>query len=695
VLARYQLTTAKSYTLPTLPARYRIKDALLEAKIRITDWNGHMKRGSYWLEDFWNEPPEVREENLLTSSWFFGVSDEKVDELIEALKGGPALTEFVEIETSSNRLLCPFCDKRLDLATDGHILRVSGAPCPLPEGIDHFDVELNIPSGRIVVSDDLREWYKSDHKDENINRLKGRINTTAAYAEINLAVGCIGNSDPGLYRKGGKITIGLKGSSRKGKKNLMPSAPWGRKIAEIRTQLWWYSLADLDDFTERLAYYTPDLSLSDWEKAYGNSVIKVKPGVYRVRWYANFQDTDQGERMAEVEWIRPADPRVDHLTRYKNTRLTALECCIQSVLDWPTLYLPHRTEHGRYEDRLSWEELDESQRLYSIARAADHLMCVLGGGVEWHENGHVLTRVSAETKKFAAGISADGIVPLFEEGYNWYPFSEGYGGMCLGAGLQNHYRQVPEINLNPTFALLSLNIAANYLRYPPKPRLNGEAWPPVFLVSEVRDRMKLALRVYRETRKRYDVGPMDPVFDALAMDAAYDDVIEQCDLGPDHPPEDQWGDPPGILEFEKFKFVEFDASLSQSKDGYCWHPKNPGCSGCWARPEDAQRYAINSNQREEGFYSNAGRSVPLKFVARVVKIVPTHMGPVLEVSFDYGDDKMHGPSACRWAIAKKQADAVRGFNDEEEYEKLLAPMKKVFDDMEQLIETKKKQIFGG
>jgi hypothetical protein len=71
------------------------------------------------------------------------------------------------------------------------------------------------------------------------------------------------------------------------------------------------------------------------------------------------------------------------------------------------------------------------------------------------------------------------------------------------------------------------------------------------------------------------------------------------------------------------------------------------------------------------------------------------MGPVLEVSFDYGDDKMHGPSACRWAIAKKQADAVRGFNDEEEYEKLLAPMKKVFDDMEQLIETKKKQIFGG
>jgi hypothetical protein len=56
---------------------------------------------------------------------------------------------------------------------------------------------------------------------------------------------------------------------------------------------------------------------------------------------------------------------------------------------------------------------------------------------------------------------------------------------------------------------------------------------------------------------------------------------------------------------------------------------------------------------------------------------------------------MHGPSACRWAIAKKQADAVRGFNDEEEYEKLLAPMKKVFDDMEQLIETKKKQIFGG
>lgn len=669
-----------------------IPQQLLQTGARITDWNGHNQRGAYWNRPGWYRSAEQREADFLRGIYPV-FSDEALEQLEAALAGGDALKTPVFLGASSDHK-CRYCDARLMVLTDGKTLLIAGDPCPVPDGFVHHDIELNVPSGILVVGDDLQQWYPTK-SDRDINGLIGTIQMIDDYAKIGLAMGAVGNSSPSLRRvkdAENKFVISNHGHDWDDE-DEDDGNPWGETLADICTDLWWYSIADGDDFKRRLAHYTPDIDIETWENgldtSWTHTTVKVKPGVYRFRWFTDAVRDATTVLYAEIEWVREPDPVVDHLADSLQERFSALECCIQSCLDWPMLYMPDRERGGR-RSRLSWPELSLEQQHHAIARAANQIMCVLGGGIDWHENGHALMNVSEEVRGYANAISEDGVVPLFTEAMQWYPFSGKGGGLCQGAGIYDENPgatviESPRIRLNDTFALLALNIAQNYIQFPPKPRLNRDAYPPRFGIKEVRNRMRLALDCYRGIRQNYIVEPMDPDFDKFAPSEEAVTDIAQRDLGPDNPPAEQWGPVPPILLMGEHKFVEFKFDPAKTRCGPCWHP---GAGGCWAKPEDAQRYAIlYSKQDGDGFTQNAGNSVPLQFVARIVGTESTRT-PILLVEFDYGHEQMHGAEAHRWGISGEDVSCLRAFDDPAEYDRLLHEMVKVYEDMEALVKAK-------
>ena len=646
-------------------------NAIVRAGAQITDWQGHNKRGTI----SWGDPANFVKR--IIGDLFIYINEEDDKRLRGVLEGGPPLTTPHRLGRPSG-LRCYYCGERLEIATDGRNFSVSGPPCPLPNGLEFHDIELNVPSGILVVDDDLRRWYPLE-RDWEINELPGKIKMIEDHAAVGLAMGFVGNSCPNLRRAGDQKFVVARYLEHVWDPNQEvevdnPAAnPWGEVLANVCTDLWWYSIADGDDFARRLAHFTPEISLEDWAAGYTHNLVRVPPGVYRVRWFPDSykdEDTQGAILYAEIEWVRPPDPVTDHLQAYLGQNNTALESCIQEILD------DSRS--------LDWVFLSPEQREQHLARAADRLMCVIGGGVDWHERGFPLMNISERARELAQEISSEGVVPLFNSKMHWYPFSAGYGGLCLGAGVMSGFGRGPEIPLNPSFALLGLNIARNYIQHPPEPRLNREAYPPEFGIAEVRNRMLLALSCYRGIRERTEVEPQDPQFDAWALSEGAEGEIRERDLGPLHPPEGEWGPIPPLLEMSGDKFVEFKFNPRSSAQNACWHPRSPHVGGSWATPESAQRWALpHCSENQESYAVTAKHSVPLHFVARIIGTESTPRGILLLVEFDFGHTQMTGENPHKWAIDNASLPFLKSFSNEEEYAQLLLQCREEFQKVEE------------
>jgi hypothetical protein len=121
-------------------------------------------------------------------------------------------------------------------------------PCPVPDGIT-TSVTLAVPSGKIVVADDLRRVY-SVNEDEmaSYNSRLGQAQVTEAMAAIGCAYGAVGNTCPGLYRTGpGHYVIAIPAYD--GDYSTTPDG-W-TYLGGIITDLWAYSIADYGDFTAK------------------------------------------------------------------------------------------------------------------------------------------------------------------------------------------------------------------------------------------------------------------------------------------------------------------------------------------------------------------------------------------------------------------------------------------------------------
>lgn len=101
-------------------------------------------------------------------------------------------------------------------------------------------------SGKIIVENDLREFFVEN--DFNVNSTQGIIDTIDDYAKQGMLHGFVGNSCPSLYlsKKHGEILIGVD-YDEDTDDDILPDDSY-KDLANICTDLWWYSIVDLEEF---------------------------------------------------------------------------------------------------------------------------------------------------------------------------------------------------------------------------------------------------------------------------------------------------------------------------------------------------------------------------------------------------------------------------------------------------------------
>lgn len=350
----------------------------------------------------------------------YSENEGKSDYVKGVIDGKNKPSEWVKFESPSFQ--CDECGEDVVLEFNGKKLRCLN-PCKYPKGIPPYDIELNVPSGKMVVANDLRKWWKVVG-DYAINFKLNMKKTTEKYAEVGMAHAFVSNTCPGVYKiNNKKFVIGCAATNTDTLKG-------GKRVGGICTDLWWYSIVDYDDFVNRLG--TPEKSGIDVD------VVECKPGVYRFRHRHNLDEFVQGEEVfTDIDWVRKSDPVKNLSKEYENLNFTAEQIVADAKARYPDLFS-------------------------DVRRVADHLMCTLGGGYDYHKNGWLGT--NPDLKMDAPGLE----IPIFKGAYNWYPLSE-HSFLLCAAGVGEDYSfdgiKSKDIKLNDSFLSLAFNVAHCISKY--------------------------------------------------------------------------------------------------------------------------------------------------------------------------------------------------------------------------------------
>ncbi|MGW1007446.1 hypothetical protein ACWDBD_44240 [Streptomyces sp. NPDC001118] len=172
------------------------------------------------------------------------------------------------------RFSCASCDQ-----TPTYVLREGAVhvqdPCPYPMGIT-TEITLDVPSGKLIVTDDLRDVYDVDFDaGANYGSALGKKQVIEAMAALGCAFGNVNNTCPGLYRQGANSYV-IAAPVRDD--NDVPSLPDEACLAEISTELWAYSIADFDDWKAKGGHPGNRL-LGKY------TVVDVTPGTYKFTYH--------------------------------------------------------------------------------------------------------------------------------------------------------------------------------------------------------------------------------------------------------------------------------------------------------------------------------------------------------------------------------------------------------------------------
>lgn len=575
--------------------------------------------------------------------------------LLQALESGSILDTWIDLGRAMiGSDGCSYCGAdRFHFETNGKVVRLSGDNCPLPNGFEPTEWELNVPSGKLVVANDLRRWFplpEGDGDIPSINTVLGCRMTALAYAKAGMSHAFVGNTCPGVYRLTDK-SFKLATEPRDEYWNGKDWVPYkrrpkfkGERVAGVCTDLWWYSLCDLEEFERRIVKFGGSL-----KEAYAE-VIDVTPGVYRFRHNDDF-DRDEFKNevvYATFEWVRDADPVKNFIQELDEVEVNAHAYVQSQVKRWPTLYGtadPLDDESG-----LSWDEMSEEQRTKSWQRVADHIFFTIGGGTDWHEKGFPSAKVEPNISDIEP--------PQFRQQWHWYPFSEGYGGIFGG------------VKLSPSFARLAFRCLESVISF----GMNVHDGEKCREVSYTRERMLKAVKKYRKMAKQYpELADPDYVW-WLKQKGRAEAWVERFDLGPKYTERHLGNAQKQRWVPEDAYAIEFDARKLDEGLHFA------GPHG-WAHKKSATGFAIeewSDNKQKDPedncFWScHAIRTaIPLYSVARVVKVGEiSHMGKSLvELAFDYGTDWMQDASIRKAVEESTHKNAIRVLT-KQEYEKRL------------------------
>lgn len=496
---------------------WETRDALQNAMKGMTvDFNGHWRNGEAF-ED---------KENVLTglrlSCRCF--SEEDADRVLTAAKSGVPLDNWITVRGQASLTYarsCRYCGEDIGyLETNGVSVRIDEKPCSAPDGAPPTVWELNVPSGKFVVANDLRCLFPVAG-DFDTNFIHGRVLTILAYAKQGLAHAFVGNSCPGFYKCPGdsfKIAnepynCGEDDHDCDGYDHTEATTFEGRLVASICTDLWWYSVCDHAEYTRRLQKYA-----TEDEIEYINSGVKIvdtKPGVYRFTYdNESYYDAD-GVVYTTIEWVRDPDPIsvVEAAVEAREELEVSAHAFVQKqAVRWPTLFGKADSLDER-RTVVPWSALGQKDRVHSWQRVANHLFYINGGGTGWSERGFPVT---------AEGVDhdlPDIDPPSFRAQYRWYPFSNGYGGLFSGDIKK----------FSPSFAKLAFRSLESIVSFGTTVNTDFE----VRFVPQTRERMLLAVERLRLLTQEYPEFADPQYVEWLSQEGRAESWVASFPLGPE------------------------------------------------------------------------------------------------------------------------------------------------------------------
>ncbi|MEU4229370.1 hypothetical protein AB0F17_34180 [Nonomuraea sp. NPDC026600] len=168
---------------------------------------------------------------------------------------------------------CAVCARRPEYRIAADAVHVQD-PCPFPDGVT-MTITLQVPSGKLLIADDLRGVYKYDDTGmASLNTALGKSQAVKAMAELGCAYGPALNCHLGLYPTGdGTYVIATPAYTE----DDHPRFPDSADLANICTELWAFCMADFDDWRSRGG----DPSTLDWS----DTVVNVPAGAYKVTYH--------------------------------------------------------------------------------------------------------------------------------------------------------------------------------------------------------------------------------------------------------------------------------------------------------------------------------------------------------------------------------------------------------------------------
>lgn len=650
----------KAQILENLELRPKVEALLKEANLGEVDFRGHWKNGSMW--------PDSLKKELVTGVFYSGVLEDS-RALVGALTTGVALDRWINLGYSSAMSSegCSCCGQRpRGIESNGVAVRLRGKECQYPQGWPKNTWELNCPSGKLVVANDLREWFPLEGDDHipSVNLEIGRRMTSSAYADVGMAHASVGNSCPSVYKlSDGKFKIANHYEDYDEEEEKRTKTFEGERVASICTDLWWYSIADLDECNRRIERFGGSL------KDMGATVIDVRPGVYRFEHNDSIDRDGEEVVFSTFDWVREPDPVRDYVREYNSIDVNPHAYVRAQVKAWPTLYgakKPKSKKDDLFEtldedEPLSWEDFTGEQKTRSWGAVADHIFFTIGSGSNWSDKGFPSARVDPTIPDIEP--------PSFRECRWWYPFSEGYGGLFS-----------PEIKMTPSFAKLAFRCLESIISF----GLQVQDSNHYRDVKGARNRMSMAVARYRELAKEHPQSA-DPEYVAwLSIPGRAEAWVERFPLGAsklqkhiDYVNSQRWI-PEGAYAVE-FDVRESNKNLKLGQGHFA------GPMG-WAHRENATGYALLGtgdafDTEHAGWFHNArDYAIPLYAVARVVNLGEvSHMGEtIVEVAFDYGNAFMLDATK-RKAIPERELKTALRVLTKDEYEALLPEAKKFFE----------------
>jgi len=172
---------------------------------------------------------------------------------------------------------CPICGKRVKFYVEGKRIYTE-TECEYKEGFPEIEVEIDVPSGELVLYNNLRKFFPKT-PDRYINYLSEIKLSCEDYAKLGMICIFVGNTCPDIYQVSDThLIIGNDFSEDENVRNIE-----GKVVGSICTDLWWYCAVDKDVFEKNA-----EMTLDEFDKAeeargvWTRLVrVKVKPGRYK------------------------------------------------------------------------------------------------------------------------------------------------------------------------------------------------------------------------------------------------------------------------------------------------------------------------------------------------------------------------------------------------------------------------------